>query len=184
MVHSINEAEQVYRQHTPSIDKVSKRRRNNRQSKSIAKRALPNNDKALWQCVNSFAPRMVCGERNFESRKEIEQTTMIKRRKLKVEELNRIDVQEFKKAKKIGLTVVLDNIRSLNNIGSVFRTSDAFRVEKILLCGITATPPHIDIHKTALGAEDSIAWQHYDETIDAVNKLKAEGYTVFAIEQA
>ena len=127
---------------------------------------------------------MVCSESNFKSRKEIEQTTMIKRRKLKVEELNRIDVQEFKKAKKIRLTVVLDNIRSLNNIGSVFRTSDAFRVEEILLCGITATPPHVDIHKTALGAEDSIAWQHYDETIDAVNKLKAEGYTVFSIEQA
>lgn len=109
---------------------------------------------------------------------------MIKRRKLKVEELNRIDVETFKKAKKIGLTVVLDNIRSLNNIGSVFRTSDAFRVDEILLCGITATPPHIDIHKTALGAEDSMAWRHFDETIDAVNELKEAGYTVFSIEQA
>ena len=109
---------------------------------------------------------------------------MIKRRKLKVEELNRIDIEEFKEAKKIGLTVVLDNIRSLNNIGSVFRTSDAFRVEELLLCGITATPPHIDIHKTALGAEDSVAWRHFDDTIDAVNELKAVGYTVFSIEQA
>ena len=109
---------------------------------------------------------------------------MIKRRKLKVEELNRIDIEEFKEAKKIGLTVVLDNIRSLNNIGSVFRTSDAFRVEEIVLCGITATPPHIDIHKTALGAEDSVAWRHFDETIDAVSELKAVGYTVFSIEQA
>ena len=79
---------------------------------------------------------------------------MKKRRKLKVEELNRIDIQEFKEAEKIGLTVVLDNVRSLNNIGSVFRTSDAFLVDEILLCGITATPPHVDIHKTALGAED------------------------------
>ena len=109
---------------------------------------------------------------------------MAKRRKLKVEELNRIDIEEFKKAKKIGLTVVLDNIRSLNNIGSVFRTSDAFRVDEILLCGITATPPHIDIHKTALGAEDSVSWRHFDQTMDAVNELKQAGYTVYSIEQA
>ena len=109
---------------------------------------------------------------------------MIKRRKLKIEELNRIDIQEFKAAKKIGLTVVLDNIRSLNNIGSVFRTSDAFRVEKILLCGITAQPPHVDIHKTALGAEDSVAWQYFDKTIAAVKELKADGYTIYTIEQA
>ena len=108
---------------------------------------------------------------------------MIKRRKLKVEELNRIDIQEFKEAKKIGLTVVLDNIRSLNNIGSVFRTSDAFRVDEILLCGITATPPNIEIHKTALGAEDSVAWRYFEETVSAVNELKAKGYTVFSIEQ-
>jgi tRNA G18 (ribose-2'-O)-methylase SpoU len=126
---------------------------------------------------------MVCDESNIKTRKEELETTMIKRRKLKVEELNRIDVQEFKEAKKIGLTVVLDNIRSLNNIGSVFRTSDAFRVDEILLCGITATPPNIEIHKTALGAEDSVAWRYFDETITAVNELKAEGYTVFSIEQ-
>lgn len=127
---------------------------------------------------------MVCGESNIKPRKEIEQKTMIKRRKLKIEELNRIDIEEFKVAKKIGLTVVLDNIRSLNNIGSVFRTSDAFRVEKILLCGITAQPPHVDIHKTALGAEDSVAWQYFDKTITAVKELKAAGYTIYAIEQA
>ena len=127
---------------------------------------------------------MVCGESNIESRKETEQIIMIKRRKLKVEELNRIDIQAFKEAKKIGLTIVLDNIRSLNNVGSVFRTSDAFRVDEILLCGITAQPPHVDIHKTALGAEDSVAWRHFDETIDAVNELKEEGYTVYSIEQA
>ncbi|HZJ80893.1 MAG TPA: TrmH family RNA methyltransferase, partial [Dysgonamonadaceae bacterium] len=108
---------------------------------------------------------------------------MAKRRKLKVEELNRIDIDEFKKAKKIGLTVVLDNIRSLNNIGSVFRTCDAFRVDEILLCGISASPPHIDIHKTALGAEDSVSWRHFDQTMDAINELKQAGYTVYSIEQ-
>lgn len=108
---------------------------------------------------------------------------MKKRRKLKVEELNRLDIQEFKEAEKIGLTVVLDNVRSLNNIGSVFRTSDAFLVDEILLCGITATPPHVDIHKTALGAEDSMEWRYFDDTLTAVNELKSLGYTVFAIEQ-
>jgi tRNA G18 (ribose-2'-O)-methylase SpoU len=108
---------------------------------------------------------------------------MIKRRKLKVEELNRIDAQEFKKSKKIRLTVILDNVRSQNNIGSVFRTSDAFRVDEIILCGITATPPQIEIHKTALGAEDSVSWRYFEETIDVVNELKSYGYTVFAIEQ-
>ncbi|MDD2475486.1 MAG: RNA methyltransferase [Dysgonamonadaceae bacterium] len=108
---------------------------------------------------------------------------MIKRRKLKVEELNRIDVQEFKQARKIGLTVVMDNVRSQNNIGSVFRTSDAFRVNEILLCGITATPPQVEIHKTALGAEDSVSWRYFDETISAVNELKEKGYTIFSIEQ-
>lgn len=109
---------------------------------------------------------------------------MINRRKLKVEELNRIDIETFKKAPKIGLTVVLDNIRSLNNIGAVFRTSDAFRVEEILLCGITAKPPHVDIHKTALGAEDSVNWRYFDETLDALCELKADGYTIYSIEQA
>lgn len=105
------------------------------------------------------------------------------RRKLKVEELNRIDIQEFKEAEKIGLTVVLDNVRSLNNIGSVFRTSDAFRVNEIILCGITATPPHVDIHKTALGAEDSMTWRYFEDTLSAINEFKSKGYTVFAIEQ-
>ena len=108
---------------------------------------------------------------------------MKKRRKLKVEELNRIDIEEFKEAEKISLTVVLDNVRSLNNIGSVFRTSDAFRVDEILLCGITATPPHVEIHKTALGAEDSMKWRYFEDTLTAVNELKEKGYTVFAIEQ-
>src|SRR5690554_4366673 len=108
---------------------------------------------------------------------------MSKRRKLKVEELNRIDILEFKEAEKIGLTVVLDNVRSLNNIGSVFRTSDAFRVNEIILCGISATPPQVEIHKTALGAEDSMKWRYVKNTLDAVNELKSEGYRVFAIEQ-
>ncbi|MGV8962942.1 MAG: RNA methyltransferase [Candidatus Saccharimonadaceae bacterium] len=109
---------------------------------------------------------------------------MNKRRKLKVEELNRIDIQEFKEAKKIGLTVVLDNVRSQNNIGSVFRTSDAFRVDEIILCGITATPPQVDIHKTALGAEDSVAWRYAEDTLAAINELRAQGYIVYSIEQA
>ena len=108
---------------------------------------------------------------------------MKRRRKLKVEELNRIDIQEFKQAEKIGLTVILDNVRSLNNIGSVFRTSDAFLVNEIILCGITATPPNVEIHKTALGAEDSMTWRYYEDTLSAVNELKTKGYTIFSIEQ-
>ncbi len=108
---------------------------------------------------------------------------MTSRRKLKVEELNRISIEEFQEAKKIPMVIVLDNVRSQNNIGSVFRTSDAFRVEEILLCGITATPPNTEIHKTALGAEDSIKWRHFDDTISAIQELKAEGYTIFSIEQ-
>lgn len=108
----------------------------------------------------------------------------MKQRKLKVEELNRIDVDGFKKAEKITLTVILDNVRSLNNIGSIFRTCDAFRIEELLLCGITATPPHAEIHKTALGAQDSVAWRYFNETLDAVNELKGKGYTLLAIEQA
>lgn len=107
----------------------------------------------------------------------------MKRRKLKLEELNRISIEEFQESKKIPLVVVLDNIRSQNNIGSVFRTSDAFRVEEILLCGITATPPNNEIHKTALGAEDSVKWSYYEDTLTAVNDLRAKNYTVFSIEQ-
>lgn len=105
-------------------------------------------------------------------------------RKLKITELNRISVEAFKEADKLPLVVVLDNIRSLHNIGSVFRTSDAFRVECICLCGITAVPPHAEIHKTALGAEDTVDWKYYQNTVDAVDELKQNGYTVFSIEQA
>lgn len=104
-------------------------------------------------------------------------------KKLKITELNRISAEEFKQAKKIPLIVVLDNIRSLNNIGSVFRTSDAFVVESVFLCGITATPPHAEIHKTALGAEDSVDWTYFEKTEDAVLSLKERGVTVFAVEQ-
>ncbi len=106
------------------------------------------------------------------------------RRKLKLEELNRISVEEFHEAEKIPLTVVLDNVRSQHNIGSVFRSGDAFRVEEILLCGITATPPNAEIHKTALGAEDSVQWRYIDETLTAVRQLQDSGYVVYAVEQA
>ncbi len=104
-------------------------------------------------------------------------------RKLKVTEMNRISTEEFKKAEKLPLIVVLDNVRSLYNVGSVFRTSDAFRLEGICLCGITARPPHIEIHKTALGAEDSVMWRYYESTLDCVHNLQQEGFTVLSIEQ-
>jgi len=104
-------------------------------------------------------------------------------RKLKNSELNRISLEEFKNSKKTPIAVILDNIRSLNNIGSVFRTSDAFLIEKILLCGITAKPPHKDIHKTALGATDSVNWEYIESTTDAVNTLKKDGYIIISIEQ-
>lgn len=105
-------------------------------------------------------------------------------RKLKITELNRLTPEEFKKTDKIPLIVVLDNVRSLNNIGSVFRTSDAFVVEGVYLCGITACPPHAEIHKTALGAEETVDWTYFKDTPEAVDKLKKEGYTVCSIEQA
>lgn len=104
-------------------------------------------------------------------------------RKLKITELNRISADEFHKKEKLPLVVVLDNVRSLHNVGSVFRTSDAFLVENIYLCGITATPPHTEIHKTALGAENTVDWKYYEYTQDAVKELKAEGYEVYAVEQ-
>jgi len=108
----------------------------------------------------------------------------MQRRKLKIEELSRISVEEFREAEKIPLAVVLDNVRSRHNIGSVFRTGDAFRIKEILLCGITGTPPDAEIHKTALGAEDSVQWRYFEEPLSAVEALKAEGYIVFSIEQA
>ncbi|WP_339663058.1 RNA methyltransferase [uncultured Polaribacter sp.] len=105
-------------------------------------------------------------------------------RKLKNNELGRISVDEFKATEKTPLLVVLDNIRSLNNIGSVFRTSDAFLIEKIYLCGITATPPNKEIHKTALGATESVTWEYVEDTLDLIEKLKSENVKVLAIEQA
>ncbi|MCM1030602.1 MAG: RNA methyltransferase [Oscillibacter sp.] len=104
-------------------------------------------------------------------------------RKLESNELNRISTEEFKEAKKLPLVIVLDNVRSLNNVGSVFRTSDAFRIEKIYLCGITATPPNREIHKTALGAEDSVDWEYAQDTLEVIEKLQAARYRIFAAEQ-
>lgn len=104
-------------------------------------------------------------------------------RKLKNSELDRLSVEEYKEIQKTPITVVLDNIRSCNNIGSVFRTSDALLIEKVVLCGITATPPNKEIHKTALDAEKSVPWEYFEETESAINQLKENGYRVFAVEQ-
>ena len=105
-------------------------------------------------------------------------------RKLKITEMNRLSAEEFKSVEKLPLVVVLDNVRSLHNIGSVFRTSDAFRVECIYLCGITATPPHPEMHKTALGAEFTVDWKYVNNVVEAVDNLRADGYTVYSVEQA
>ena len=105
-------------------------------------------------------------------------------RKLRNNELGRISVEEFKKATKTPIIVILDNIRSLNNIGSVFRTSDAFLIEKIYLCGITATPPNKEIHRTALGATQSVDWEYKKDTLSLVKELKSEGHVIVSIEQA
>ena len=104
-------------------------------------------------------------------------------RKLTVEDLNRIDVDTFKQAPKVPLVMVLDNIRSVHNVGSVLRTADAMRIEAVYMCGITATPPSAEMHKTALGAEDSVTWRYYNDTLQAVSELKAAGYVVLAVEQ-
>ena len=105
-------------------------------------------------------------------------------RKLKNEELGRLTIDEFKKTQKTPIAIVLDNVRSLNNIGSVFRTGDGLAIEQIYLCGITATPPNKDIHKTALGATESVFWKYEKETITAIENLKKEGYIILSIEQA
>ena len=104
-------------------------------------------------------------------------------RKLKITEMGRMNAEEFKASEKMPLIVVLDDVRSMYHVGSVFRTADAFRVEAISLCGITAQPPHPEIHKTALGAEDTVAWQYFPTALDAVHALKQQGYTVYSIEQ-
>jgi len=105
-------------------------------------------------------------------------------RKLKLDELNRASVAEFKSQKKLPVTVVLDNVRSMHNIGSIFRTSDGFAVEQIYLCGITAQPPHREIEKTALGATQSISWTYFETPLEAIEQLRTNGYRVIAIEQA
>lgn len=105
-------------------------------------------------------------------------------RKLKNSELKRLNIDEFKNASKTPLIIILDNIRSLNNIGSVFRTSDAFLIKKIYLCGITATPPHKDIHKTALGSTDTVEWEYGKSTLDVINKLKEDKVSIISLEQA
>jgi tRNA G18 (ribose-2'-O)-methylase SpoU len=105
-------------------------------------------------------------------------------RKLEIHELGRISVEDFKKRKKFPLVLVLDNIRSMYNVGSAFRTSDAFLLEKIYLCGITATPPNREINKSALGATDSVAWEYRENPVELVKELKKSGYSIIAIEQA
>ena len=103
--------------------------------------------------------------------------------KLKLEELGRIDVETFKQSSKTPLVVVLDNVRSMHNVGAVFRTADAFLVEKILLCGITPQPPHREIHKAALGATESVDWAYFESVTEALQSLKSEGYSVVGVEQ-
>ena len=105
-------------------------------------------------------------------------------RKLKNEELGRMTNEEFKSTDKLPIAIVLDNVRSMHNVGSAFRTGDAFAIQQIALCGITAWPPHREIHKTALGATDTVAWRHFSSTSEAVESLKGEGYSIYAIEQA
>lgn len=101
-----------------------------------------------------------------------------------MDQLNRIDVDSYKALEKTPIVLILDNVRSMHNVGSAFRTADAFAIEKIVLCGITATPPHREIEKTALGATQSVLWEHFKDTTEAVLKLKEEGYTIYAVEQA
>lgn len=107
----------------------------------------------------------------------------MKDRKLLNIELGRVTATEYRELPESGLVVVLDNIRSAHNVGSAFRTSDSFKIDRVCLCGICAQPPSAEIHKSALGAEDSVPWEHYDDTLEAVEKLRAEGYTIVAVEQ-
>src|SRR5919206_1558082 len=105
-------------------------------------------------------------------------------RKLSMDELNRISVDEFKQADKMPIVVILENIRSAYNVGSVFRTADAFLLEAIYICGYTAYPPHKEIKKTALGAEETVAWKHFKDIKEAISELRAGGYKIYAVEQA
>ena len=108
----------------------------------------------------------------------------MEKRKLLNIELGRVSVDEYKELPESGLVLVLDNIRSAHNVGSAFRTADSFKVDKVVLCGICAQPPSAEIHKSALGAEDSVDWEHYADTMDAIAKLKSEGYLIVSAEQA
>lgn len=126
--------------------------------------------------------------KTIEGRVELEKNsfikdTIVKMRKLKTIEMNRLSVEEFKEAKKLPLIVVLDDIRSLYNVGSVFRCGDAFRIQAVYLCGITACPPNAEIHKTALGGEDSVDWKYFEKTEDAIDELHKNGVFVYSIEQ-
>ncbi len=128
------------------------------------------------------------GTKTIEGRVELEKNsfikdTIVKMRKLKTIEMNRLSVEEFKEAKKLPLIVVLDDIRSLYNVGSVFRCGDAFRIQAVYLCGITACPPNAEIHKTALGGEDSVDWKYFEKTEDAIDELHKNGVFVYSIEQ-
>lgn len=105
-------------------------------------------------------------------------------KKLRTIEMQRLTVEEFHEAEKLPLVVVLDDVRSMHNVGSVFRTGDAFRIEAVYLCGITSTPPSTEIHKTALGAEDSVSWRYFPNALEAVESLRADGYEIYAVEQA
>jgi len=105
-------------------------------------------------------------------------------RKLTTAEMGRMNIDQYREADKLPLVVVLDNVRSQHNVGAVFRTADAMRIGRVVLCGICCCPPNQEIHKTALGAEESVEWQYFKETTDAVRALQAEGYTVYAVEQA
>ena len=105
-------------------------------------------------------------------------------RKLKLDELNRATVAEFKAGEKLPIVVVLDNVRSMHNIGSIFRTADGFAVQQVCLCGITAQPPHREIEKTAIGATQSVEWTYYAAPLQAIEKLRIDGYTIIAVEQA
>lgn len=105
-------------------------------------------------------------------------------RKLKNEELGRLSIEEFKEKEKINVALVLDNVRSLNNVGSAFRSGDAFLIQKIYLCGITGKPPNRELHRTALGAEDSVAWEHYEDTLEVIRVLKKRNWIIVALEQA
>lgn len=105
-------------------------------------------------------------------------------RKLKLDELNRATIPEYKTGRKLPVAVVMDNVRSMHNVGSIFRTADGFAVEQICICGITGQPPHREIEKTALGATQSVDWKYYNYTVEAVEKLRASGYHIIAIEQA